>query len=125
MCDSRGESLHLRRVKLPETPATPWPRYSDPMDEFTAVSKAREAYTLFAEAMETGREILLRAGIAEAPPPIPDFDTVFRRLSPELKGELFAELETLPTPAARVDALRIWQPLIKKAFGSNRRPLRH
>ena len=48
------------------------------MDEFTAVSRARETWALFAEALQKGREILLRAGIAEAPPAVPDFDTVYR-----------------------------------------------
>jgi hypothetical protein len=91
------------------------------MDEFTAVSRARETYALFAEAMQTGRDILLRAGIAEAPPPIPEFDTVFRRLPPEIRSELIAELEALPSPPTRVDALRIWQPLIKKAFAGAKR----
>jgi hypothetical protein len=84
------------------------------MEEFANVSRARESYALFAAAMSTGRDILLRAGIAAAPPPIPEFDAVFRRLSPALRQELYAELrqfETLTTP----DALRIWQPLIKKA----------
>jgi hypothetical protein len=85
------------------------------MDEFTAVSKARETWALFAEAMQKGREILLRAGIAEAPPAVPDFDTVYRRLSPAMKRDLFEQLEGLAT-ATTVDALRIWQPLLKKAF---------
>ena len=89
------------------------------MDEFTAVSRARETWALFAEAMQKGREILLRAGIAEAPPAVPDFDTVYRRLSPAMKRELFDQLEGLAaatTAATTVDALRIWQPLLKKAF---------
>ena len=85
------------------------------MDEFTAVSRARETWALFAEALQKGREILLRAGIAEAPPAVPDFDTVYRRLSPAMKQELFDQLENLAT-ATTVDALRIWQPLLKKAF---------
>ena len=87
------------------------------MDEFTAVSRARETWALFAEAMQKGREILLRAGIAEAPPAVPDFDTVYRRLSPAMKRQLFDQLEGLATTAVTtVDALRIWQPLLKKAF---------
>jgi hypothetical protein len=89
-----------------------------PMDEFTAVSKARETYILFAEAMEKGRDILSRAGIAEAPPPVPEFETVYRRLSAGSKRELFARLAELPTTATTVDAFRIWQPLLRKAFSS-------
>jgi hypothetical protein len=84
-------------------------------DEFAAVSKARETWALFAEAMQKGREILLRAGIAEAPPAVPDFDTVYRRLSPAMKQELFDRLKTLgPDAPATVDALRIWQPLLRE-----------
>lgn len=87
------------------------------MGEFADVAKARESYALFADAMNTGRDILLRAGIAEAPPPIPEFDAVFRRVSAPLRQELYAELhklETITTP----DAIRIWQPLLKKISGA-------
>jgi hypothetical protein len=83
------------------------------MDEFTAVSKARATYKLFAEAMEKGRDILLRAGIVEAPPPVPEFDVIYRALTPELKRTLTAQLAELPETPTPVDALRIWQPLIK------------
>jgi hypothetical protein len=86
------------------------------MDEFTAVSKARETYALFAEAMEKGRDIIRRAGIVEAPPPVPVFDEVFRRLRPDVKRTLYAQLAELEATPTTVDALRIWQPLLKKAF---------
>ena len=36
------------------------------MEEFADVARARESYALFAEAMDKGRDILLRAGIAQA-----------------------------------------------------------
>ena len=41
------------------------------MEEFESVAKAREAYAVFVDAMSKGRDILLRAGIAEAAPPVP------------------------------------------------------
>jgi hypothetical protein len=85
------------------------------METFADVAKARETYALFAAALNQGREILLRAGIAEAPPPVPEFDAVFRRLNPTHREALFAELRQLETPTT-VDALRIWQPLLKRAF---------
>jgi hypothetical protein len=90
------------------------------VDEFTAVSRARETYALFAEALQKGRDILLRAGIAEDPPPIPDFDAVYPRLSASLKRQLFAELETLSHPTIP-DAMRVWNPLLKAAFGQTRK----
>ena len=88
------------------------------MDEFTAVSKARESYNLFAEAMNKGRDILQRAGIAQAPPPVAEFESVFRRLTPALKKTLYAELEDLER-ITTLDALRVWQPLLKKALQPN------
>ncbi len=85
------------------------------MEEFDNVARAREAFGLFADAMNKGREILQRAGIAESAPPVPGFDMVFRRLDYGLRQKLYADLRELEkiTPA---DALRIWQPLIKRAF---------
>jgi hypothetical protein len=86
------------------------------MEDFADVSKARATYELYADAMRKGRDILLRAGIAESPPPVPEFDAVFRRLDAGLRQTLFAELrklESFSTP----DAMRIWQPLLKRAFG--------
>jgi hypothetical protein len=91
-------------------------RYADGMVEFADVSRARETYELFAEAMSKGRDILVRAGIAGAAPPVPDFDAVFRRLDAGLRRTLFQELRELKT-FTTPDAIRIWQPLLKKAFG--------
>ncbi len=85
------------------------------MEDFADISKARESYALFAEAMEKGREILIRAGIAEAPPPVPEFDAVFGRLNSAMRQQLFSEVRPLQTITS-VDALRIWQPILKKAF---------
>lgn len=85
------------------------------MDDFADVARARAVYKVFADALHAGRAVLQKAGVAE-PPPIPEFDAVFRKLTPELRRDLYAELrnrETI-TPA---DAIRIWQPLIRRAFG--------
>jgi hypothetical protein len=65
--------------------------------------------------MNKGRDILVRAGIA-APPPIPEFDAVFRRLDSGLRQTLFQELRELKS-FSTPDAIRIWQPLLKRAFG--------
>jgi hypothetical protein len=86
------------------------------MEDFADVARARETYLLFAAAMNQGREILVRAGIAEAPPPVPEFDAVFRRLNAGIRETLFTELRGIDKPTT-VDALRVWQPLLKKAFG--------
>jgi hypothetical protein len=98
------------------------------MEQFADVAKARETYAIFAAAMEKGRDILLRAGIAAAPPPVPEFDLVFRRLDPSLRQTLYEQLGKLESPAAvtgdavtgaaitPADAIRIWQPLLKRAF---------
>ncbi len=90
------------------------------MEEFADVARARQSYALFAEAMKKGRDILLRAGIAEDPPPVPEFDTVFRRLDSGLRQTLFAELRALETVTIP-DSLRIWQPLLKQAAGQGKR----
>jgi len=84
------------------------------MEGFADVSKARAAWKVYVEALAAGREIMRRAGV-ENPPPIPDFDAVFRRMSPDLRQELYAALDSRPwqTPA---DAIQLWQPFIKKAF---------
>lgn len=87
------------------------------MEEFSDVSKARETYELFAGAMKKGRDILLRAGIAADPPPVPEFDDVFRRLNSEARQTLFGELRDLKS-FTTADAMRIWQPLLKKAFAT-------
>jgi hypothetical protein len=91
------------------------------MEEFSNVSKARESYALFAAALNTGRDILQRAGIATAPPAIPEFDAVFRRLDASLRQELYTELHRVET-LTTADAMRIWQPLLKRAsaVGSRR-----
>jgi hypothetical protein len=90
------------------------------MEDFADVAQARETYRLFAEAMNRGRDILLRAGIAEAPPPVPDFDAVFRRLPGAARRDLFERLRALDAPTIP-DAMRVWQPVLKKAFGGLRR----
>lgn len=91
------------------------------MEDFADVSRARESYKLFADAMVKGRDILVRAGIApEAPPPIPDFDAVFRRLDAGLRPALFSQLRPL-NGITTEDAIRIWQPLIRQAFGLGQR----
>ena len=82
------------------------------MEDFSDVAKARETYALFAAAMNQGRAILQRAGIASAPPPVPDFDAVFRRLNPALRQALYAELRGLDTPTT-ADALRVWRSVLK------------
>jgi hypothetical protein len=86
------------------------------MEDFADVARARESYALFAAAMRQGRDILLRAGIAEAPPPVPEFDAVFQRLNADIRATLFSELRGIEKPTT-VDALRVWSPLLKKAFG--------
>ena len=91
------------------------------MEEFAEVKKAREAYAVFADAMKKGRDILVRAGIAADPPPIPEFDAVFRRLNPGLRQELYNELHQLET-LSTADAMRIWQPLLKRASAARPRP---
>ena len=87
------------------------------MAEFEDVARARASYKIFVDALNAGREIVQRAGVVEAPP-IPDFDTVYRRMSPETRAELFTALrEQAPETAA--DTIRFWQPLIRRAFGVN------
>ncbi|HXJ40576.1 MAG TPA: hypothetical protein VNH18_14955 [Bryobacteraceae bacterium] len=57
-----------------------------------------------------------RAGVPD-PPPIPEFDAVFRRLPAEVRQKLYAALRenAATTP---VEAIRLWQPLIRSAFGA-------
>jgi hypothetical protein len=85
------------------------------MDDFADVAKARAVYKTFTDALSAGREIMRRAGVVD-PPPIPEFDTVYRRLTPETRRELFRTLANVEsvTPA---QAIRIWQPLIRRVFG--------
>ena len=84
------------------------------MTEFADVAKARASYKVFREAMNAGREIMRRAGVAD-PPEVPDFDSVYRRMTPKLKQELFAAL-SLTESTAPGDAIRLWQPFIRRAF---------
>ncbi|HKD06395.1 MAG TPA: hypothetical protein VKB79_10885 [Bryobacteraceae bacterium] len=85
------------------------------MDDFADVAKARASYKSFVEAMKAGREIMQRVGVPN-PPPVPEFDVVFRRMSPEMRKELYAELNgsEATKPA---EAIRVWQPMIRRAFG--------
>ena len=85
------------------------------MDDFADVSKARASYKTFAEALQAGRVILQRAGVPD-PPPIPEFDLVFRRLTPQMRLELYAELRNAGV-IGPAESIRIWQPLIRRAFG--------
>jgi len=85
------------------------------MDEFTGRARARESYKAFAQAMQAGREILRRAGVVD-PPEIPDFERVFRKLTPEMKAELYAQLSEAVAPGP-AEAIRLWQPFLRKAFG--------
>ncbi len=85
------------------------------MAEFDDVARARASYNLFVKAVTAGRDILQRAGVPD-PPPIPEFDVVFKRLNSEMRNELYAALRTeaMPGPA---ESIRLWQPLIRRAFG--------
>ncbi len=85
------------------------------MDDFADVARARAAYQAFSDALRAGRAILQKAGVPD-PPPIPEFDAVYRRLTPGLRQELYAELRKKESfdPA---DAIRLWQPFIRRAFG--------
>lgn len=85
------------------------------MDDFADRAKARASYKTFADAMHAGREIMRRAGVVD-PPPIPDFDRVFRKLTPELRAELYAKLRDIET-LSPADAIRLWQPFIRRALG--------
>ena len=86
------------------------------MEEFDDVARARASYNRFVKALSAGREILQRAGVPD-PPPIPDFDVVFRRLNAGMRAELYGALraEAEPGPA---ESIRLWQPLIRRAFGA-------
>ena len=88
------------------------------MDDFADVARARAAYKTFSEALSAGRTIIQRAGVPD-PPPIPDFDVVFRKLNSEMRRELYQELGKAEV-IGPADAIRIWQPLIRRAFGQPR-----
>lgn len=85
------------------------------MEDFEDVAKARASWNAYVTALRTGREIMMRAGVAD-PPPIPEFDAVFRRLDATARARLFNALrdKDRPTPA---EAVNIWQPVLKQAFG--------
>jgi hypothetical protein len=85
------------------------------MEEFSDIAQARASYKAFVEALKTGREIMRRAGVVD-PPPIPEFDVVFRRLTPDLRAQLYAALREKDSTSP-AEAIRIWQPLIRRAFG--------
>lgn len=85
------------------------------MDEFADVANARAAYKVFEDAMQKGREVMMRAGVANAPP-IPDFDQVYRRLTAPMRRDLFSAVKNAQSLTA-AEAIRIWQPFIRRAFG--------
>ena len=85
------------------------------MDDFADRAKARATYKTFADAMHAGREIMRRAGVV-GPPPVPEFENVFRRLTPEMRAELYRQLRDIET-LAPAEAIRLWQPFIRQAFG--------
>lgn len=85
------------------------------MEAFDDVARARASYNLFVKALNAGREILQRAGVPD-PPPIPDFDAVFKRMNSQTREELYAALRAEATPDA-AGSIRLWQPLIRRAFG--------
>jgi len=86
------------------------------MEDFADVARARASFQQFIDAMSVGREIMRRAGVSD-PPPVPDFDTVFHRLDTAARQDLYAGLREneIATPA---DAVRFWQPFIRRAFGA-------
>ena len=86
------------------------------MEDFADVARARASYSALVEALSAGQEIMRRAGVPD-PPPIPEFDVIFRRLNAEARKELFAALreKELATPA---EVIRIWQPFLRRAFSS-------
>jgi hypothetical protein len=90
--------------------------YTPKMEDFGDVSRARAAFQQFTDAMTAGREIMRRAGVSD-PPPVPEFDSVFRRLDGTSRQDLYAALREneIATPA---DAVRFWQPFIRRAFNA-------
>lgn len=114
------EEQQTARIGCMETIAETVRRYTFAMEDFADVARARTSYQLFAEAMNKGRDILQRAGLAASPPPVPEFDAVFRHLNAGAREELFSELRDLPTIDA-INSLRIWKPLIQRSFGSGPR----
>ena len=86
------------------------------MDDFADVARARASYKLYSDALNKGRDILSRAGIAAAPPPVPEFEVIFKRLNTEVKQDLYTELRDL-TELTPIDAMRIWKAAITRTFG--------
>ena len=89
------------------------------MENFADVARARASYQSFVAALNAGREILRRAGVPD-PPPVPEFDAVFRRLAPEARLELFATLNEAANNSP-AEALKLWQPVMRRAFAPVRR----
>lgn len=116
---SRARPSHLARQvlrkELRQARRAASPRYTPSMEDFADMAKARASWRVYADAMKAGRDIMRRAGVPD-PPPVPEFDAIFRRFSPAVRQELYTALNECPdaTPA---DVIQIWQPLIKKAFG--------
>ena len=85
------------------------------MDDFADVARARAAYLVYAEALNKGRDLLTRAGMAAAPPPIPEFDTVFQRLDRTGREELYCGLRDLDE-VTTADAMRLWKAAIARVM---------
>ncbi len=85
------------------------------MADFADVARARASYKVFEGALRAGREIMKRAGVPD-PPPIPEFDAVFRKLDAASKEALYVELRPVEAVEPK-EAIRIWTPLVKRAFG--------
>ena len=88
------------------------------MEDFKDVAKAKSSYKLYAAQLEKGRELYIKAGLADDPPPIPTFDTVFRKLDAEARRELYEELG-FHAEVTAPDAMRIWQGIIKRHLGKS------
>jgi len=86
------------------------------MEEFDDVARARASYSQFVKALSAGREILQRAGVPD-PPPIPDFDVVFKRMNAGMRKELYAALRG-DAERGPAESIRLWQPLIRRVFGT-------
>lgn len=82
------------------------------MEDFGDMARARAAWSAYTAAMNKGREIMMRAGVPD-PPPVPEFDAVFKRLDAGARAELFEALRDRQTPAP-AEAIRIWQPILKR-----------
>jgi hypothetical protein len=85
------------------------------MEDFGDVARARASYKVFLDAMNAGREIMRKVGVAD-PPEIPDFDTVFQRMSPQIRQELYSALRD--EGRSPTETIRLWQPFIRRVFGA-------